>query len=103
MNTTYTLTEGNDALNRVLLMMRYDLGKTLDENVILEQVYTKTNDGNYELKNGPWKGVDANKIFPNLKQNEYPKKIDSDYSPIGGIPDDVLDFNRFRPSISPKP
>jgi len=37
MNTTYTLTEGNDALNRVLLMMRYDLGKTLDENVILEQ------------------------------------------------------------------
>ena len=31
MNATYTLTEGNDALNRVLLMMRYDLGKTLDE------------------------------------------------------------------------
>ncbi len=103
MNTTYTLTEGNDALNRVLLMMRYDLGKTLDENVILEQVYTKTNDGNYELKNGPWEGIDANKIFPSLKQNEYPKKLDSDYSPIGGIPDDVLDFNRFRPSISPKP
>ena len=37
MNATYTLTEGNDALNRVLLMMRYDLGKTLNENVILEQ------------------------------------------------------------------
>jgi hypothetical protein len=37
MNTTYTLTEGNDALNRVLLMMRYDLGKTLNENVIYEQ------------------------------------------------------------------
>ena len=37
MNTTYTLTEGNDALNRVLLMMRYDLGKTLNENVISEQ------------------------------------------------------------------
>jgi hypothetical protein len=31
MNTTYTLTEGNDALNRVLLMMQYELGKTLDE------------------------------------------------------------------------
>ena len=37
MNTTYTLTEGNDALNRVLLMMRYDLNKTLNENVVLEQ------------------------------------------------------------------
>lgn len=37
MNPTYTLTEGNDALNRVLLMMRYDLGKTLNENVVLEQ------------------------------------------------------------------
>ena len=42
MNTTYTLTEGNDALNRVLLMMRYDLGKTLDENVILEQPEEKS-------------------------------------------------------------
>jgi hypothetical protein len=31
MNSTYTLTEGNDALNRVLLMMQYELGKTLDE------------------------------------------------------------------------
>jgi hypothetical protein len=31
MNTTYTLTEGNDALNRVLLMMGYEMGKTLDE------------------------------------------------------------------------
>lgn len=34
MNTTYTLTEGNDALNRVLLMMRYELGKTLEEQKI---------------------------------------------------------------------
>ena len=34
MNTTYTLTEGNDALNRVLLMMQYELGKTLDEQTI---------------------------------------------------------------------
>jgi hypothetical protein len=38
MNATYTLTEGNDALNRVLLMMRYDLNKTLVENVVLEQM-----------------------------------------------------------------
>ena len=34
MNVTYTLTEGNDALNRVLLMMQYELGKTLDEQKI---------------------------------------------------------------------
>jgi uncharacterized protein YnzC (UPF0291/DUF896 family) len=34
MNTSYTLTEGNDALNRVLLMMQYELGKTLDEQNI---------------------------------------------------------------------
>lgn len=38
MNSTYTLTEGNDALNRVLLMMRYELGKTLDENLVSEQI-----------------------------------------------------------------
>jgi len=37
MNSTYTLNEGNEALNRVLLMMRYDLGKTLSENIVLEQ------------------------------------------------------------------
>jgi hypothetical protein len=34
MNATYTLTEGNDSLNRVLLMMQYELGKTLDEQKI---------------------------------------------------------------------
>lgn len=38
MNTTFTLTEGNDALNRVLLLMRYDLEKTLSENIVLEQI-----------------------------------------------------------------
>jgi hypothetical protein len=37
MNSTYTLNEGNNALNRVLLMMRYDLGKTLSENIVIEQ------------------------------------------------------------------
>ena len=31
MNSTYTITEGNDALNRALLMMRYDSTKTLSE------------------------------------------------------------------------
>ena len=37
MNNKYTINEGNDALNRVLLMMRYEMGKTLSENVVLEQ------------------------------------------------------------------
>jgi hypothetical protein len=37
MNTTYTLTEGNEALNRVILMMHYDLNKTSIENIVLEQ------------------------------------------------------------------
>jgi hypothetical protein len=31
MTTTYSINEGNDALNRVLLIMQYELGKTLDE------------------------------------------------------------------------
>lgn len=33
----YNLNEGNEALNRALLMMRYNLGMTLSENVVLEQ------------------------------------------------------------------
>jgi hypothetical protein len=31
MTANYSINEGNDALNRVLLMMQYELGKTLDE------------------------------------------------------------------------
>jgi len=34
MSLRYTLTEGNDALNKTLLMMRYDVSKTLNENII---------------------------------------------------------------------
>jgi len=34
MTTIYSINEGNDALNRVLLMMQYELGKTLDEQKI---------------------------------------------------------------------
>jgi hypothetical protein len=41
MNSTYTLNEGNEALNRVLLMMRYDLSKTLSENIVIEQPDSK--------------------------------------------------------------
>jgi len=33
MNNKYTINEGNDALNRVRLMMQYQLDKTLNENV----------------------------------------------------------------------
>jgi hypothetical protein len=49
MNTTYTLTEGNDALNRVLLMMRYEMGKTLDEQKIpTDKDLKKYQQGEYE-------------------------------------------------------
>lgn len=49
MNSTYTLTEGNDALNRVLLMMRYELGKTLDEQKIpTDKDIKKYQQGEYE-------------------------------------------------------
>ena len=37
MNLKYTLIEGNDAASRVILMMKYDLTKTLSENIISEQ------------------------------------------------------------------
>ena len=47
MNTTYTLTEGNDAANRALLMMRYDLGKTLNEKI--SEVTTLLNGDNPSL------------------------------------------------------
>jgi hypothetical protein len=49
MNATYTLTEGNDALNRVLLMMQYELGKTLDEQKIpTDKDIEKYKRGEYE-------------------------------------------------------
>jgi hypothetical protein len=49
MNSTYSLTEGNDALNRVLLMMQYELGKTLDEQKIpTDKDIKKYQQGEYE-------------------------------------------------------
>jgi hypothetical protein len=70
MNTTYTLTEGNDALNRVLLMMRYDLGKTLDENVVLEQP-----DSKFSFGYNPW-SKDPNNLKDSMKrQSQYVKDV----------------------------
>jgi hypothetical protein len=85
MNTTYTLTEGNDALNRVLLMMRYDLTKTLSEQKIptdkeIEQLKRdefENNTRKYVDKTAvSFRGPDGKKIstatFPKIT-----KKIDS--------------------------
>lgn len=85
MNTTYTLTEGNDALNRVLLMMRYDLTKTLSEQKIptdkeIEQLKRdefENNTRKYVDKTAvSFRGPDGKKIstatFPKMT-----KKIDS--------------------------
>ena len=85
MNATYTLTEGNDALNRVLLMMRYDLTKTLSEQKIptdkeIEQLKRdefENNTRKYVDKTAvSFRGPDGKKIstatFPKIT-----KKIDS--------------------------
>jgi hypothetical protein len=70
MNATYTLTEGNDALNRALLMMRYDLSKTLNENVVLEQPESRGAFGY-----NPW-SKDPNNLKDSMKrQSEYVKFI----------------------------
>ena len=37
MELKYNLMEGNDAVSRTILMMKYDLTKTLTENLISEQ------------------------------------------------------------------
>lgn len=70
MNTTYTLTEGNDALNRALLMMRYDMSKTLNENVILEQPESRGSFGY-----NPW-SKDPNNLRDSMKrQSQYVKDM----------------------------
>jgi hypothetical protein len=51
MKQKYTLIEGNDALNKTLLMMRYDLSKTLNENLVDEQ--TQNNKNSFFLQNQP--------------------------------------------------
>ena len=86
MTTTYTLTEGNDALNRVLLMMRYELGKTLDENAILEQPDEKFDTPyNKELMKKYQKRIEAPTLSEALLElREF------FYSPIGATTQVVL-------------
>jgi len=85
MNTTYSITEGNDALNRALLMMRYDLTKTLSEQKkITDQDIKKLKNDEYENAVRKYvdktavsfRGPDGKKIstatFPKMT-----KKIDS--------------------------
>jgi hypothetical protein len=71
MNTTYTLTEGNNAANRALLMMRYDLGKTLNENVVLEQPESRSAFGH-----NPWsKDPNQSAIAAMERQSQYIKDV----------------------------
>lgn len=71
--------EGIKSIERIKLLMGYSLSKTLSENVddiLTEQyVYVKNIDGTYTLKNGPYNGVSAQKIYPNIKNNDYPKSL----------------------------
>jgi hypothetical protein len=81
MNTTYTLTEGNDALNRVLLMMRYEMGKTLSENVILEQPEEKSDTPyNKELMRKYNKPSTVNMTF-----DEFMEEYRANLFSIGGM------------------
>jgi len=71
--------EGIKSIHRIKLLMGYSLSKTLSENVddiLTEQyVYVKNLDGTYTLKNGPYNGVSAQKIYPNIKNGNYPKSL----------------------------
>jgi len=85
MNSTYTITEGNDALNRALLMMRYDSTKTLSEQKkFTDQDIKKLKNDEFEKNTRKYvdktavsfRGPDGKKIstatFPKMT-----KKIDS--------------------------
>lgn len=67
-------------LTEILLRMKYDMSKTLSENVAFlnEQTqYYYDKDGYLKVMNGPYNlpagAVLASKAYPNLKPNEYPK------------------------------
>lgn len=84
----YNYNEGLDAAKRAKLLMKYSLDKTLNENiseqtVLNEQVYVQNNDGTYDLKTGPYRGIEATKLFPSLKSTDYPKKLDKNKRPLG--------------------
>ena len=99
MNTTYTLTEGNDALNRVLLMMQYDLSKTLSENIVSEQKKPTDKDlkkfKDNERYNNTQKFVDNTAV--SFKGPDG-KRISTGTSPkiLNGI--QRFDFDRLLPS-----
>jgi hypothetical protein len=71
MSLRYTLTEGNDALNKTLLMMRYDVSKTLNENLVSEQ--TQNNKNSFFLQNQPSGKKPLNKkgIIPGVEPLPY--------------------------------
>lgn len=74
MNLKYNLIEGNDAVSRAILMMKYDLSRTFTENIISEQSdYLMDKRGNAMLNAA---GVRSNK----------------DYKYV----DKVIDDSRFR-------
>jgi hypothetical protein len=99
MNTTYTLTEGNDALNRVLLMMQYDLSKTLSENIVREQKKPTDKDlkkfKDNERYNNTQKFVDNTAVS---FRGPDGKRISTGTSPktLNGI--QRFDFDRLLPS-----
>jgi len=73
MKQNYTLIEGNDALNKTLLMMRYDVSKTLNENLVNEQ--TQNNKNSFFLQNQPTNKKPSNKkgIIPGAEPLPYTK------------------------------
>jgi hypothetical protein len=75
-------------LNRIKLLIEYDTSKTLSENsLIIEQwIYEKKPKGGYTLKNGPYQGLKASDIFPNLNSKTYPKELDDNRQPISTTP-----------------
>lgn len=90
MTTNYSINEGNDALNRVLLMMQYELGKTLEEQKkFTKQDFQKIKNDEYEK--GARKYVDKTAVSfrgPDGKQIStatFPKVNLSNEQLISGI------------------
>jgi hypothetical protein len=83
MKQKYTLIEGNDALNKTLLMMRYDVSKTLNENLVSEQ--TQNNKNSFFLQNQPTNKKPSNK-----------KGIIHSIKPDMGEIGDLGDINKVR-------
>jgi len=99
-----------DILNEILLRMRYDSSKTLSENkeIILEQGgyyytpagqlvgYPGTNNSN----------IPAKQIYPNITNNKYPQRADSNKMQIALVGKNIGNAIRQKPSeiqTTPKP